>query len=152
MLVIVVLIVLQQQQQQQYPTHQRNRINIQIASAIMESSNLPYNPNDITSTNSYQNADIITLTIGGMTCSSCVNSIENALHNIDGVEQAKVNMLTEKATIQYNASKTNVEHLIETVESIGYDAQIDKQSHGSNEMQLQFDITGMTCSPAEIDT
>lgn len=40
-----------------------------------------------------------TLSIEGMTCASCVGRVEKALKKVEGVENAEVNLATEKAMI-----------------------------------------------------
>ncbi len=42
-----------------------------------------------------------TLAIEGMTCASCVASLEVALGEVEGVVAANVNLATEKATMEY---------------------------------------------------
>lgn len=64
----------------------------------------------------------VTLLIGGMTCSSCSNSVESALKQTAGVVSAMVSIATEKATIKFDKDIVGVRTLIETVEDIGYDA------------------------------
>ena len=39
------------------------------------------------------------LPITGMTCASCVRNVERALTKTDGVDQAAVNLATERASI-----------------------------------------------------
>ena len=70
----------------------------------------------------------ITLSIIGMSCASCVNRVEKALKTVTGVQQAVVNLATEKATIRGN--NINVTDLIIAVKKAGYDAKIlnDQQS------------------------
>ncbi|KAF4324208.1 hypothetical protein JM18_000209 [Phytophthora kernoviae] len=63
-----------------------------------------------------------TLLIGGMTCNSCSNSVENALKQTEGVISAVVSFATEKATIRFDKDVVGVRTLVETVEDIGYDA------------------------------
>ena len=46
-----------------------------------------------------------TLTIQGMDCASCVGQIEGALRSIAGVTQADVNLVTERATILFDAAR-----------------------------------------------
>ena len=69
-----------------------------------------------------------TLAIEGMTCSSCVNSVEKALNNLEGV-RATINFATETAHILAPA-ELNVKDLIKTVEKAGYKASLlqDAQS------------------------
>ncbi|MDR7271001.1 Cu+-exporting ATPase [Pelomonas saccharophila] len=42
----------------------------------------------------------VTLQVSGMSCASCVRRVEKALQAVPGVQQASVNLATEKATIQ----------------------------------------------------
>lgn len=62
------------------------------------------------------------LLVGGMTCNSCANSVENALKQTDGVLSAVVSFATEKATVRFDKDIVGIRTLIETVEDIGYDA------------------------------
>lgn len=66
----------------------------------------------------------VTLSVGGMTCSSCAARIEKRLNRIDGVH-ASVNFATEQAAITYPDSVTTDE-LVAAVEATGYTASIDK--------------------------
>ncbi|MCP2604936.1 heavy metal translocating P-type ATPase [Candidatus Aminicenantes bacterium AH-873-B07] len=62
----------------------------------------------------------ITLKIGGMTCATCVKSIENALKNLEGVLHVNVNLGTEKAHIIYNSRITSIAEMREAIEDAGY--------------------------------
>jgi Cu+-exporting ATPase len=70
----------------------------------------------------------VTLSVQGMTCSSCVNSVEKALNKVDGVS-ATINFATETAHILAPAGM-NPKDLIKVVEKAGYSASllIDAQS------------------------
>ncbi len=63
-----------------------------------------------------------TLSIEGMTCSSCVNAVEKALNNMDGV-RASINFATETAHVLAPADM-DVKELIKTVEKAGYKASL----------------------------
>ncbi|CAH0479791.1 unnamed protein product [Peronospora belbahrii] len=63
-----------------------------------------------------------TLLIGGMTCSSCSNSVENALKQTEGVISAVVSFATEKASVRFDKDVVGIRTLVETIEDIGYDA------------------------------
>ncbi|MFF0718796.1 heavy metal translocating P-type ATPase [Micromonospora sp. NPDC003816] len=67
-------------------------------------------------------ANLIELSIGGMTCASCAARIEKKLNRLDGV-QASVNYATEKATVTY-ADPVTPQDLIATVEKTGYTAAV----------------------------
>ena len=63
-----------------------------------------------------------TLAIEGMTCSSCVNSVEKALNSASGV-RATINFATETAHILAPA-EISAKELIKIVEKAGYKAQL----------------------------
>jgi P-type Cu+ transporter len=63
-----------------------------------------------------------TLKLEGMTCNACVNTIERALNNLDGVS-ATVNYASETAHILAPA-EISTKKLIETVKGAGYSAQL----------------------------
>ena len=63
-----------------------------------------------------------TLSIEGMTCSSCVNAVEKALNNMDGV-RATINFATETAHVMAPADM-DIKELIKTVEKAGYKASL----------------------------
>lgn len=63
-----------------------------------------------------------TLSIEGMTCSSCVNTVEKALNAVEGV-RATINFATETAHIMA-PSDINVKDLLKIVEKAGYKASL----------------------------
>ncbi|HMA19606.1 MAG TPA: heavy metal translocating P-type ATPase, partial [Gemmatimonadaceae bacterium] len=66
----------------------------------------------------------IDLPVTGMTCAACAARIERSLGKAEGVEQASVNLATERATIQFDPSVTGVEKIVETIRGAGYGATI----------------------------
>ncbi|ERJ12019.1 heavy metal translocating P-type ATPase [Haloplasma contractile] len=60
--------------------------------------------------------------IVGMTCSSCANSLDGTLNNMDGVIDASVNFATEKAIVKYDTSKTNTSEIKSMIKRAGYEA------------------------------
>jgi Cu+-exporting ATPase len=60
------------------------------------------------------------LRIGGMTCASCAQTIENALRKKTGVNEANVNLATEKAIVTYNPNEIKYEEIKNVVEDVGY--------------------------------
>src|SRR5699024_11081380 len=65
----------------------------------------------------------VTLHVGGMTCSTCVNTVEKNVSVLDGVESASVNFATETITIKYLANVIEVKDIIEEIERVGYTAE-----------------------------
>ncbi|WP_185858873.1 heavy metal translocating P-type ATPase [Vreelandella populi] len=62
----------------------------------------------------------VRLSISGMTCASCVKSVQNALTHTPGVEAASVNFATHTAQV---VGSTKQQVLIEAVASAGYTAE-----------------------------
>ncbi len=63
-----------------------------------------------------------TLEIEGMTCASCVRSVETALQRVPGVAEASVNLATERARVRFDASRADLDALVRAVEGAGYRA------------------------------
>ena len=70
-----------------------------------------------------QAIQIINLDIQGMTCAGCVNSVEKALGNVDGVDLAEVNFALNRAAVHYNPEIANPSVLESAVEEAGFEAQ-----------------------------
>src|SRR5690554_3910622 len=60
------------------------------------------------------------LSIGGMTCASCVKSVQQALERTPGVVSAEVNFGTHTAQVRGSAGEAE---LIRAVEAVGYEAE-----------------------------
>ncbi|MES2015066.1 MAG: heavy metal translocating P-type ATPase [Pseudomonadota bacterium] len=60
------------------------------------------------------------LDIGGMTCASCAGRVEKALRAVPGVQDASVNLATERATV--HGAKLPMAQLIAAVAQAGYTA------------------------------
>ncbi len=79
------------------------------------------------------------LEIEGMHCASCVGHVERALQGVPGVEEARVNLATEKATVEYDAATTGVDDFRRAVEAAGYKVR-------SRPQKVVLDIEGMHCA------
>ena len=65
----------------------------------------------------------IVLPIEGMTCASCVNRIERFLKKTPGVEEASVNLATERATIRLDPAMAGRDEAVAAVRAAGYDVR-----------------------------
>jgi Cu+-exporting ATPase len=66
-------------------------------------------------------ADSVTLNIHGMTCASCVTRLEKVLNKVPGVQEATVNLATEKARIMSLGVPVDV--LIAAVHKAGFEGE-----------------------------
>ena len=71
----------------------------------------------------------LTMSVGGMTCASCVRRVERKLGKLDGVS-AEVNLATESARIMLTAPHSN-EELEAVVAAAGYSGQITSRSEAA---------------------
>ena len=61
------------------------------------------------------------LSLLGMTCTNCANTIERRLNKVDGVLEANVNYANEKAIVRYTAGTITRADLVAAVRKAGYD-------------------------------
>ncbi len=62
----------------------------------------------------------VILPITGMTCANCVATVERNLKRADGVQEAAVNLSSERATVTIDPQKADVAELVSRVERAGY--------------------------------
>jgi Cu+-exporting ATPase len=75
--------------------------------------------------------------VTGMECASCALTVEKAIREVPGIEQANVNFASEKALVSYDPSLTEPRAIAEAVRSAGY------QPGGAT---MQIGIRGMSCA------
>ncbi len=68
----------------------------------------------------------ISVDVLGMTCAACSTRVEKALNKQEGVKTATVNLLANKASIEFDESKVKKEDLIKLIEKTGYDVPLEK--------------------------
>ena len=99
--------------------------------------------NSVPLSSSSKTDDSYQLLIDGMTCASCVNRVQNALQNVPGVQQARVNLAERSALVTGNAEPQT---LIDAVSQAGYGAEIiideserrEKQQHNALSAMRRF--------------
>jgi len=79
----------------------------------------------------------LTLPIEGMSCASCVANVETALKGLAGVQEVRVNLATEQATVAYDPTRVTLQDLRKAVEEIGY---------GLRTATTYLRVTGMSCA------
>jgi Cu+-exporting ATPase len=63
------------------------------------------------------------MNIEGMHCASCVAAVEKSLKQIEGVEEASVNLAAESATVEFDPSTVDFDRLRKAVSDAGYEAK-----------------------------
>jgi Cu+-exporting ATPase len=79
--------------------------------------------------------DTIELSVGGMTCASCVAHVEKALKATPGVVDASVNLATERAEAKVLRAAARVQDLVRAIEDDGYDARPIDRSAGAEDRE-----------------
>jgi Cu+-exporting ATPase len=75
--------------------------------------------------------------VGGMTCTTCANTIHKALSDTRGVTRADVSFAGEKVAIEYDPEQVALSDLTRTIGQLGYQARLRKSI---------FPVRGMTCA------
>jgi Cu+-exporting ATPase len=100
-----------------------------------------------------------TLSLSGMTCSSCVSSITHSVERLPFVRSIDVNLLTSSGTVVY-VGKDRIEEIVTTIEDTGFDATVETLAEirspdprgssllkqHSDKWRATYAIGGMTCS------
>ncbi|KAJ5103490.1 hypothetical protein N7532_004019 [Penicillium argentinense] len=94
------------------------------------------------------------ISIGGMSCASCVNGITAAVQQLEFVKEINVHLLTNSAAVVYTGPRENIDIITEQIEDIGFEAFLDEvnrvaQAPSTEKISTRFlaeiAITGMTC-------
>ncbi len=82
----------------------------------------------------------IVLDIDGMTCTSCVSTIENTLNSFSGVIDVKVNLTSNKAEIIIDENNIDLLELIKKIEDIGYRARLSLRNDSLERLERTEEI------------
>jgi len=69
----------------------------------------------------------VLLDVEGMKCGSCLRAVEQRLQQQPGVRQASVNLLTRTAWVDLDPGVEEVEPLLASLRSLGFDAQLREE-------------------------
>lgn len=80
------------------------------------------------------------LNIRGMTCAACAQRIEKTVRKLSGIEEASVNLASEKLFVEYDENALSLTAIKEAVKKIGY--EVEEKANSS----VTIPIGGMTCA------
>ena len=83
------------------------------------------------------------LSIGGMTCASCVRHVERALADVPGVQEVSVNLASERAAVVFDPAQTSEKALVTAVESAGYAAAIREGANSGESARTPLSHTDL---------
>ncbi|WP_400203229.1 heavy metal translocating P-type ATPase [Candidatus Methanomassiliicoccus intestinalis] len=75
----------------------------------------------------------VTYTVKGMTCASCVASIEKSLNAIEGVYSVNVNLGTSKVAVSFDEDRVSPKRIVETIENAGFEVASEVEKKGSED-------------------
>ncbi|WP_436513796.1 heavy metal translocating P-type ATPase [Clostridium thermobutyricum] len=81
--------------------------------------------------------------VKGMTCAACSSRVERVLNKKDGVNEAVVNLATEKLNIDFDKDKISSEDILNAIKKAGFQG---KELSNGNEIHKEFSVKGMTCA------
>jgi len=82
----------------------------------------------------------VELSVKGMTCAACSSRVEKALSKVQGVNQASVNLASEKARVNLDTTRVGFQDLIQAVEEAGYEASLSSEEAASSLDQQEEDM------------
>jgi len=92
----------------------------------------------------------IGLPITGMTCANCVSTVERNLKKVNGVQNARVNLSSERAAVEYDPNLAEVGDLISRIQKAGYDVatgeadlMIRRMSDDNDARRLETSLRGL---------
>lgn len=79
--------------------------------------------------------------IEGMTCSACQSHIQKAVDQLEGIEKANVNLLSNAMTVEFDEKKLDIQKIVDAVSKAGYKA-IPLQSKAAYKKEDEKDHKG----------
>ncbi len=77
------------------------------------------------------------LEISGMSCATCTGNVQDALHELTGVESASANFATDEGSVTYDPDVVSLKTIYETIEHAGYEPLRERKT---------IEIGGMSCA------
>lgn len=88
-----------------------------------------------------------TFTIEGMSCASCAAKVEKKLNDTLGVVKATVNLVDEKATIDYDETQISASQLTDAIANLGYKMFLPESlGHLSQSLVQSYQLEGLSCA------
>ncbi|RYR40135.1 hypothetical protein Ahy_A09g045812 isoform A [Arachis hypogaea] len=86
-----------------------------------------------------QEISVCRVRIKGMACTSCSESVENALRMIDGVKKATVGLALEEAKVYFDPNLADANKIIEAIEDAGFGAELISSANDVNKVHLKLE-------------
>ncbi|KAK7287338.1 hypothetical protein RIF29_00597 [Crotalaria pallida] len=86
-----------------------------------------------------QKISVCRVRIKGMACTSCSESVENALQMVDGVKKAIVGLALEEAKVHFDPNLTDANKILEAIEDAGFGADLISSENDVNKVHLKLE-------------
>lgn len=97
----------------------------------------------------HSQVNTVTIKVLGMTCQSCVQSIEGRISKVKGIVSIKVSLKQSNAVIKYLEMEINPHQICQEIEDMGFDASaveaMQPSGQWTSEALVKIRIEGMTC-------
>ncbi|MFO7834969.1 MAG: copper ion binding protein, partial [Halohasta sp.] len=77
------------------------------------------------------------LEIEGMSCATCVGNVEDAVGDLDGVDEVSANFASDEGSVTYDPETVSLGEIYEAVEHAGYEPVRER---------LSVEVGGMSCA------
>lgn len=90
---------------------------------------------------------VATVTIEGMTCPTCSNTIASHVEQLDFVDKVDVDLLNNCATVIFNGMQSDSGKVVEAIDDCGFEASLEKVEPVLQKEACKaiYTIDGMTC-------
>jgi P-type Cu+ transporter len=76
--------------------------------------------------------------VNGMTCATCVNTVESIIASVSGVKSISVNLIAKKAIVEHDASQVSQDQLAERISDIGYPSTVVQKANAPGHLTFQL--------------
>lgn len=84
------------------------------------------------------------INVEGMTCQSCVKSIESKISEVSGVLGITVSLDKKQAYVQFNPGKVSAENIAKAIDDMGFEASVHSITRDKG-LTTKIGVEGMTC-------
>lgn len=84
------------------------------------------------------------INVEGMTCQSCVKSIESKISEVSGVLGITVSLEKKQAYVQFNPGKVSAENIAAAIDDMGFEASVHSITRDKG-LTTKIGVEGMTC-------
>lgn len=90
----------------------------------------------------------VILSVGGLTCSACVQTITEALEHLEEVKEVRTSLQTNESVVLSNGEPLDAARLVDAVREAGYEARVGTRTHSEvlELLQLKRDIALLKAS------